>query len=102
MDTPLAERIAADPNYQALKSKRSSFGWTLTIAMLVVYYGFILLIAFQKGLLAARIGDGVMTWGIPIGFGVIIFTILITGIYVRRANSEFDDLSEKVKREALK
>ena len=102
METPLAERIAADPNYQALKSRRSSFGWSLTIAMLVVYYGFILLIAFQKGLLAARIGDNVMTWGIPIGFGVIIFTILITGIYVRRANGEFDDLSEKIKREALK
>jgi uncharacterized membrane protein (DUF485 family) len=102
MELSPAEKIAADPNYQALKSKRSSFGWTLTIAMLIVYYGFILLIAFQKGLLSARIGDGVMTWGIPIGFGVIIFTILITGIYVRRANSEFDDLSEKVKREALK
>ena len=102
METPLAERIAADPNYQALKSRRSSFGWSLTIAMLVVYYGFILLIAFQKGLLAHRIGDNVMTWGIPIGFGVIVFTILITGIYVRRANGEFDDLSEKVKREALK
>jgi uncharacterized membrane protein (DUF485 family) len=102
MELSPAEKIAADPNYQVLKSKRSSFGWTLTIAMLIVYYGFILLIAFQKGLLSARIGDGVMTWGIPIGFGVIIFTILITGIYVRRANSEFDDLSEKVKREALK
>jgi len=102
METPLAERIAADPNYQKLKSTRSSFGWTLTIAMLVVYYGFILLIAFAKGLLAARIGDNVMTWGIPIGFGVILFTILITGVYVRRANSEFDDLSEKIRQEALK
>ena len=102
METPLAERIAADPNYQKLKATRSSFGWKLTIAMLVVYYGFILLIAFQKGLLAARIGDGVMTWGIPIGFGVIVFTILVTGIYVRRANGEFDELSEKVRREALK
>ena len=70
--------------------------------MLIVYYGFILLIAFQKDLLAARIGDGVMTWGIPIGFGVIVFTILITAFYVRRANSEFDDLTEKVKREMLK
>jgi uncharacterized membrane protein (DUF485 family) len=102
METTLAERIAADPNYLALKSRRSSFGWTLTIAMLIVYYGFILLIAFQKGVLAHRIGDGVMTWGIPIGFGVIVFTILITGLYVRRANGEFDDLSEKVRREALK
>ncbi|MEP9352576.1 DUF485 domain-containing protein [Xanthobacter sp. KR7-65] len=102
MDASLAARIAADPNYQLLKSKRSSFGWMLTLAMLVVYYGFILLIAFRKDLLAARIGDGVMTWGIPIGFGVIVFTILITAIYVRRANSEFDELSEKIKQEVLK
>ena len=102
MDAPLTDRIAADPNYQLLKSRRSRFGWTLTLAMLIVYYGFILLIAFSKGLLAARIGDGVMTWGIPIGFGVIVFTIVITAIYVQRANSEFDDLAEKVKREALK
>jgi uncharacterized membrane protein (DUF485 family) len=102
MDASLVDRIAADPNYQALRSKRLSFGWTLTIAMLVVYYGFILLIAFSKGVLATRIGDGVMTWGIPIGFGVIVFTIVITAIYVRRANSEFDDLNERVKREALK
>ncbi|MBP2150151.1 DUF485 domain-containing protein [Xanthobacter autotrophicus DSM 597] len=102
MDTSVAARIAADPNYQALKSRRSRFGWILTLAMLVVYYGFILLIAFRKDVLAARIGDGVMTWGIPIGFGVIVFTILITAVYVRRANGEFDELSEKIKQEALK
>lgn len=102
MDASLAARIAADPNYQKLKATRSRFGWTLTFAMLVVYYGFILLIAFNKGFLAARIGSGVMTWGIPIGFGVIVFTILITAIYVRRANSEFDDLSEKIKQQVLK
>ncbi|MDI4666246.1 DUF485 domain-containing protein [Xanthobacter autotrophicus] len=102
MDASLAARVAADPNYQKLKAKRSSFGWLLTLAMLVVYYGFILLIAFRKDILAARIGDGVMTWGIPIGFGVIVFTILITAIYVRRANSEFDDLSEKIKQQVLK
>ncbi len=102
MEISTLERIQRDPNYQALKERRSRFGWMLTFAMLVVYYGFILLIAFQKDLLSARIGSGVMTWGIPIGFGVIVFTILITAIYVRRANGEFDDLSEKIKREALK
>jgi uncharacterized membrane protein (DUF485 family) len=101
MDTSLAERIERNPDYQALKARRSRFGWSLTLAMLVVYYGFILLIAFSKGLLSARIGDGVMTWGIPIGFGVILFTILVTGIYVHRANHEFDDLTAKVKREVL-
>ena len=102
MAPDLTQRIAAHPRYLELKTKRSRLGWWLTAAMLVVYYGFILLIAFQKDLLSARIGSGVMTWGIPIGFGVIVFTILITAIYVRRANGEFDDLSEKIKREALK
>ena len=102
MDASLAARIAADPNYQALKAKRSSFGWMLTVAMLIVYYGFIILIAFRKDVLSARMGDGVMTWGIPIGFGVIIFTILITAVYVRRANGEFDELSEKIKQQVLK
>ncbi len=100
--TALEDRILADPNYQLLKSKRTRLGWTLTWAMMIVYYGFILLVAFKKDILAAPIGDGVMTWGIPIGFGVILFTIAVTAYYVRRANSEFDDLSEKVKREALK
>ena len=102
METTLVDRVVADPNYQLLKSKRSRFGWTLTLAMMIVYYGFILLIAFKKDLLSVRIADGVMTWGIPVGFGVILFTIAITAIYVRRANSEFDELSEKVRREALK
>lgn len=102
MHDSMLERIATDPNYQALRQKRLRFGWRLTIAMLVVYYGFIMLIAFSKETLAARIGDGVMTWGIPIGFGVILFTIVITGVYVARANSEYDDLNERIKREALK
>ena len=102
MDTQLAERIARDPNYQALVSKRSRFGWWLTLAMMIAYYGFILLVAFDKELLATRLGDGVMTLGIPIGFGVIVFTIAITAYYVNRANSEFDELADKVVREALK
>ena len=102
MEQSLAEKISANPDYQRLKNTRSRFGWTLTIAMLVVYYGYILLIAFDKELLATRIGDGVTTWGIPIGFGVIIFTIVITAVYVRRANREFDYLTEKVRAEALK
>ena len=102
MEQSLAEKISANPDYQRLKTTRSRFGWTLTIAMLVVYYGYIVLIAFDKELLATRIGNGVMTWGIPIGFGVIVFTILITGFYVRRANSEFDQLTREIVEEAGK
>ena len=102
METDLAKRISALPKYQELKTKRSSFGWWLTLAMMVVYYGFILLVAFNKEFLSQRIGAGVMTVGIPIGFGVIVFTIIITAIYVQRANGEYDDLSEAIKKAVLK
>ena len=102
MQDKMLERIASDPNYQELRQKRLRFGWQLTIAMLVVYYGFIMLIAFSKETLAARIGDGVMTWGIPIGFGVILFTIIITAVYVFRANREYDELTDRIRQEALK
>jgi uncharacterized membrane protein (DUF485 family) len=102
MDTQLAQRIASNPHYQELKAKRTRFGWWLTLAMMVVYYGFILLVAFNKSFLSQRLGEGVMTVGIPIGFGVIVFTIIITAYYVNRANSEFDALADKVAKAVLK
>lgn len=102
MDEDLARRIAGQSHYQLLKDRRSRLGWVLTALMMVVYYGFILLVAFNKPFLATPIGSGVTTLGIPIGFGVIVFTVLITAYYVRRANAEFDVLSDQVTRGALK
>jgi len=102
MDDDLTARIVNDPRYQELKSRRSRFGWWLTAAMLIVYYGFILLVAFDKPLLATRLGSGVTTIGMPLGLGVIVFTIVITGIYVRRANNEYDDLTDRIAKGVLK
>ena len=102
MDNDLNTRIANDPRYQQLKSKRTRFGWLLTLAMLIVYYGFILLVAFDKPLLATRLGAGVTTIGMPLGLGVIVFTIAITGLYVRRANKEYDDLTDQIAKGVLK
>jgi uncharacterized membrane protein (DUF485 family) len=102
MDDDVIQRILHDPKYQELKAKRSSFGWWLTLAMMVAYYGFILLVAFNKEFLSQKLGAGVMTVGIPVGFGVIVFTVVITAIYVRRANSEFDDLTNDVAKAVLK
>ena len=96
MEQQLADKIAANPDYQLLKSKRSRLGWILTFAMLIVYYGYIGLIAFDKEFLAKPLGTGVTTLGIPIALGVIIFTIVITGIYVRRANTEFDAMTQQI------
>lgn len=101
MDDDIVQKIKSNPNYQKLVSVRSSYGWWLTAIMMVVYYGFILLIAFKKELLAAKMGAGVMTWGMPIGLFVIVFTVVITGIYVRRANSEFDEMTAAIRKEVL-
>ena len=102
MQDDLIQRVVSNPKYQELKAKRSSFGWTLTWAMMAVYYGFILLVAFNKEFLATKLGAGVMTVGVPIGFGVIVFTVIITVIYVRRANSEYDDLTAAITKAVLK
>ena len=98
----LIQRVISNPKYQELKAKRSSFGWTLTWAMMIVYYGFILLVAFNKEFLSQKLGAGVMTIGVPIGFGVIVFTVIITVIYVKRANSEYDDLTAAITKAVLK
>lgn len=102
MSDPIVARIQANPKYQELKRKRSSFGWTLTILMMVVYYGYIALIAFNKSFLAQPLGGGVTTLGVPLGMGVIVFTIVITGIYVRRANNEYDTLNQQLLNEVAK
>lgn len=102
MIDPIVTKIQNNPKYLELRSKRNRLGVTLTILMLVVYYGYIALIAFDKSFLAQPIGAGVTTLGIPIGMGVIIFTIVITGIYVRRANGEFDALTKEILKDASK
>ena len=73
MTDPMVERIQRNPKYLQLKSTRGRYGWTLAILMLVVYYGYIALIAFDKEFLAKPIGAGVTTIGIPIGMAVIVF-----------------------------
>ncbi len=102
MTDAVTARIRANPKYQELKRKRNVFGWSLAVCMLVVYYGYIALIAFNKEFLSQPIGGGVTTIGIPIGMGVIVFTIVITGIYVRRANGEFDRLTREILEESTK
>ena len=99
---PMVARIEANPKYHELRRKRNTFGWSMTALMMVVYYGYIALIAFDKSFLAQPIGPGVTSLGIPIGMAVIIFTIVITGIYVRRANGEYDRLTAEILKEASK
>ena len=94
-------QVLRSPQFQELVRQRTRFAWTLSIAMLVIYFGFILLVAFAKPLLATKIGDGVTSLGIILGLGVIVSAFVLTGIYVQRANSRFDELTRRLTRELI-
>jgi uncharacterized membrane protein (DUF485 family) len=100
MDADLLARIQANPKYQLLKKRRTRFGWSMTVVMLIAYYGYVGLIAFDKPFLGRPIGAGVTSLGIPVGVGLIVFTIVLTGIYVLRANGEYDRLTAEILAEA--
>lgn len=102
MQQDTVEKIKNNPKYHELVSKRTRFAWILSAIILFIYYAFILVIAFDAQLLAIKIAsDSVITIGIPIGILIIISAFILTGIYVQRANREFDVLTHQIK-EALK
>ena len=90
------DRIKSDPAFQELVRKRWSFAVLLTILMLFIYFGFVFLVAFNKGLLAKSLMGGVTTVGIPVGIFVIVSAFILTGIYVARANGEFDRITKQI------
>ncbi len=102
MSDSVVERIQRHPKYRELKQKRNALGFALTALMLLVYYGFIALIAFDKPFLAQPLGAGGSSVGVPNGMGVIWFTVVVTGIYVRKANREFDALTHDILKEAAR
>ena len=71
---------------------------SLTIAMVIVYFGFIALIAFDKPLLARRVAPG-LSLGILLGVLVIVASWVLTWIYVRWANVHYDAELRRLKQE---
>jgi uncharacterized membrane protein (DUF485 family) len=103
MASDVVERIQSNPKFLKMVSIRNNYSIIMSIMMMVVYFGYILLIAFNKQFLATKVSEGaVMSVGIPMGLGVLVFTIIITAIYVRRANTEFDAMKDEVIKEASK
>ena len=76
-----------NPNDHQLVAERRSLGITVSALMFVIYFGFILLVAYAPGFLGASLTGGVMTIGVLLGLLVIVFAFLLTGYYVSRANA---------------
>lgn len=82
--------VAADPRYRALVARRARLGWWLSAIIFCAFVGYLLLIAFDKALLATPIAGGMTTIGIPVGLGLILLAIALTGFYVAHANRHHD------------
>jgi uncharacterized membrane protein (DUF485 family) len=92
------EDILHDPDFKDLSRQKGIISTILTILELVLYFGFIGLIAFDKSYLAEKLAPGTATTiGIPIAVGTIIGSWVLTGIYIWWANSKYDVLVNKVK-----
>lgn len=103
MSQQVSNNIAADPRFLKFVAKRNTYSIIMTILGALAYYGFILLVAFDPKLMAQKLGAGMTTsLGVPLGVGVIVFTIVLTWIYVRRANTEFDDEAAEIIKGASK
>jgi uncharacterized membrane protein (DUF485 family) len=91
------DRIRANPKFQQLVRSRSRLAWTLTATVLGAYYLFMLVVAFFPQWLHAPLGEGrALTVGIPVAAAIIVLSWLLTGWYVRSANTRFDALSKEL------
>lgn len=96
-------KIRQNPKFAELVAKRTRFALLLSVIVLVPYYTFMMITAFNPAWLAQPLSDeGIMTIGWPIGAALIIGSWLLTGIYIHRANGEFDDLTTEILKEARK
>ena len=96
-------KIRANPKFAELVGKRTRFAIILSLVVLVPYYSFMALVSMQPQIFAAKIAEGsVITIGWPIAALIVICGWLLTGVYVNRANGEFDRLTQEVLKEASK
>jgi uncharacterized membrane protein (DUF485 family) len=99
-----ALEIEKNPKFKELVETRKSLGWSLTLAMLAIYFGFILMVAFNKDLenfLGTPLSTGgVATNGIVVGLVVIVSAFVLTGIYVTKANARYDELTREIVEES--
>jgi len=81
---------------EALAAAQWKLALRLTAAMMVVYFGFILLVAWAKPLLTRQLAPG-LSLGILLGALVILAAWVLIWIYVRWANSHYDSSVARIR-----
>ncbi len=95
LDQPACVRVRLDPRFQTLARARSQLGWSLAGIIVVLYFGFVFLVALAPELMAVPVW-GVITLGFALGLAVMIAAVALTGLYVLRANGRFDALQRDI------
>lgn len=101
MSSAMYQRMRANPKFQELVARRGRFAWTLAFIVLTMFYGFVMTVAFNPLALGQPVGEGSMlTVGVAVELFMFIFFWVLTAFYVKRANGEFDALTQEIVREA--
>ena len=97
VQTTALHNVRLSPAFVRLVARRRRLVVLLTIGTLLPYYAFVLTAGFAPKVLALKLFPGsVMTIGWPLGVALIVGTWILTGIYIHRANGEFDELTAQV------
>lgn len=97
MDKKLAQRVLENPEFKKMARQKSVLGWSFSILMFTIYVVYITYIGVSPESFGIPVAENsVTTWGIYIGLFVILFAIAITGIYVHKANGEFEETTQRV------
>jgi uncharacterized membrane protein (DUF485 family) len=95
-----ARELIESPDFRALVKKRWTVSFVLLAVLFVGYYGFILLVSFNKELMARTVSSepgAVVTVGIPLGIAVIVLAWILVAVYVYWANASYDPEVERLK-----
>jgi len=93
----LAARIGSDPRFHALQKARSRLVWLLVAIVAGCFYGYLCGIAYFPEWFAQPLPLAApLTLSIAYGAGLIVLCIVVTGIYVYRANREFDRINQQI------
>lgn len=97
MSSAMYERMRSNPKFNHLVRTRGRFAWTLSFIVLAVFYGFVMVVAFRPEVLGRPVAEGSMvTVGVVAGLTIFVGFWLMTALYVRRANGEFDALTAEI------
>ena len=103
MSSAMYQHMRANPKFQDLVARRGRFAWTLSLITLVMFYGFVLVVAFNPMSLGQPIAEGSRwTVGVTVELFMFVFFWILTAVYVKRANTEFDAINQEIIKDAWK